>query len=617
MAVRETGEQIRTAFKHNWKSFLGIHVAANIFSVVVLTPLATLLMGMLILASGQTALKDEDILFFALTPTGSVILLLIAAAYTTMVIFEIAAMIVAAYRLESGKKVGPAGIIREMLSIVWPLFRLALQMIGRTAMTAAPFVAVSALVFFSFVNEFDINYYLTHRPVEFWWATALITLCLLFMSGVLLRMFSGWFLALPLLLLKGETPFNALRTSRASVAPLHRPITMAMLTLIMLNLGLFAMVSLLVDVGMDGAVTVAGNSLQLLAYLLGAVLIIWFLASFTITLIGNSILCLLILHIFNRMFDGEGIRRTADKTASTIPARTLHVSAFGGAAIMVILVVAAGLAINVMMDRFDLEDHSKIIAHRGASAGAPENTLAAMELAISEGAEWIEVDVQETSQGEVVVIHDKDLKRIGGSDLSVFETPLAKLQSVDIGSWMDPSFGDQRIPTLQQLLATCKDRINVIIELKYYGREEQLEDRVVKIVEAAGMQGQVAVMSLSYQGTQKLKSIRPDWKVGLLSSVAIGDITRLNVDFFAINANFASRTFVRLAQKRGREVLVWTVNDPVSMSAMMSKGVNGIITDKPGLAYRTRTERAGLDIHERMIIQLASFIGQKPSRHTQ
>jgi len=240
-----------------------------------------------------------------------------------------------------------------------------------------------------------------------------------------------------------------------------------------------------------------------------------------------------------------------------------------------------------------------------------------MEQAIKDGADWVEIDVQETRDGEVVVIHDADLKKIGGIGLRVFDASLAELQSVDIGSWKNPSFSDQRIPTLQQLLELCKNRIKVLIELKYYGQERHLEERVVEIVEAAGMQDQIRVMSLSYPGIQKVSSIRPQWSVGLLASVSFGDITRLEADFFAVNASFASRAFIRNIHNRGKKVLVWTINDPVSMSAMMSKGVDGIITDKPQLATNIKLERAELSVHQRIMIQLASFIGKQAHRPEQ
>jgi glycerophosphoryl diester phosphodiesterase len=301
----------------------------------------------------------------------------------------------------------------------------------------------------------------------------------------------------------------------------------------------------------------------------------------------------------------------------TGPDRPWRVSGVKWAGVALLVSFTIGLAINIMAHRLDLEDNTLVIAHRGASADAPENTLAAMELAIREGADWVELDVQETREGEIVVIHDSDLKKIGGSGLKVHESSLAELQNVDIGSWKDPSFSDQRVPTLRQVLELCKNRINIVIELKYYGHEERLEERVAELVEAAGMQDQIVVMSLSYPGIQKMKSIRPDWNVGLLASVAVGDITRLEADFFAINAKFASRAFIKHVHKQNQKVLVWTVNDPISMSAMISKGADGIITDKPALAVTVRNERVEMSMHQRMLIQLASFIGKEPVRPVQ
>jgi len=180
---------------------------------------------------------------------------------------------------------------------------------------------------------------------------------------------------------------------------------------------------------------------------------------------------------------------------------------------------------------------------------------------------------------------------------------------VDIGSRFDAKFSAERVPTLQQLLETCRGRIGVNIELKYYGQETRFEERVVRIVEAMNMQDDIVAMSLNYAGVQKLRSLRPDWTIGLLSSVAIGDLTQLDADFFAINGRFASRRFIRHAHDRERGTLVWTINDPVQMSAMMSKGVDGIITDRPGLANEVRAQRGKLSVVERFMIQFASLFG--------
>ena len=149
--------QILEAFRLNWKLFLGIHIAVNVFSLLVLTPLVTLLMGWLILISGHTALTDEDILFFALSPVGMIIMLLAGAMYATVVVFQQAAMITAAHNVTSGNAVSISRLVRYLVVKFWPLFRLALHMVGRTTLVATPFIAVSALIYFYFLTEFDIN----------------------------------------------------------------------------------------------------------------------------------------------------------------------------------------------------------------------------------------------------------------------------------------------------------------------------------------------------------------------------------------------------------------------------------------------------------------------------
>ena len=151
--------------------------------------------------------------------------------------------------------------------------------------------------------------------------------------------------------------------------------------------------------------------------------------------------------------------------------------------------------------------------------------------------------------------------------------------------------------------------MKVVVELKYYGGEVRFEERVIEIIESRNMQDRVVLMSLSYAGVEKLNALRPDWNVGLLSSVVIGNISRLNADFFAVNGRLATRGFIRSVHDRKHKVLVWTINDPAEITAMISKGVDGIITDRPGLAKSIREQRAELEAHELLIIRLASLLG--------
>ena len=111
-------------------------------------------------------------------------------------------------------------------------------------------------------------------------------------------------------------------------------------------------------------------------------------------------------------------------------------------------------------------------------------------------------------------------------------------------------------------------------------------------------------------------ALRPNWRVGLLAATAIGDMTRLEADFLAVNTGMATTDFIRRARKAGRDVYVWTVNDPLSMSRMISRGAVGLITDEPALAREVLSERAKLSTSERLLLQVADLFDLKMNTKT-
>ena len=277
---------------------------------------------------------------------------------------------------------------------------------------------------------------------------------------------------------------------------------------------------------------------------------------------------------------------------------------------LVIGLVVSGLTGASLLSDIQTQDKFTIVAHRGAAGKAPENTLAAVQQAIEDKADWIEIDVQETADGKVVVIHDSDFMKLAGNEIKVWDATLAQMGDIDIGSWFDPSFSAERVPTLREVLETARGKAKVVIELKYYGHDQKLEQRVVDIVEAAGMIDETAIMSLKYDAVRKVRVLRPDWKIGLLSATAIGELSNLDTDFLAVATGMVSAGFVRRAHEAGKQVFVWTVNDPISMSSMMSLGVDGIITDEPDMARKVLADRAELSSVERLLIHTALLFGQ-------
>ena len=280
----------------------------------------------------------------------------------------------------------------------------------------------------------------------------------------------------------------------------------------------------------------------------------------------------------------------------------------GVAAIAALAVVAVAL-FNLGMSRRN--QPVAVIAHRGASLAGPRNTLAAFRLAIEQGADYIELDVQESADGEVLVVHDSDLMSVAGVPMEIWNTPAATLRSVDIGSHAGPQFSGERVSTLVDALELCKGKVRVVVELKSYGHNQRLEEKVAAIVEAAGMENDCIFMSMDHTTAWKMKHLRPEWRVGVLVAKAFGDVRTLGADFLAVEARMATPRFVRRAHRAGQDVYVWTVNDPAWMLNAMSRGADGLITDRPDLARQVVARRAGLSDAERVAVALLIRVGAR------
>jgi glycerophosphoryl diester phosphodiesterase len=221
----------------------------------------------------------------------------------------------------------------------------------------------------------------------------------------------------------------------------------------------------------------------------------------------------------------------------------------------------------------------------------------------------VELDVQESSDGVVLVAHDSDLMKVARVPLKIWSSTAAQLRAVDIGSYYSSTYADQRVPTLAEALAACKGVSHVNIELKDYGHNQQLEERVIGLVEAARMEQQIVTMSLSRAMVAKMKRLRPSWTSGLLIAKSIGDVARLPVDFLAIESSLARRDLIRSAHAVGKPVYVWTVNDPERMIRLMGLGVDGLITNRPALAKEIVVAHASMNPAERLFLFVMTRLG--------
>ena len=604
-SVYNTIADIGRQFLANWTRFLAIHLAVSVLVFAILTPAAGVLLRLAVSLSGSAALSDQDILFFILSPAGFVSLLVLGSVFSIIVFLEHAALLVVGQSISAGSQVSMVQALLFLAGRSARLFRLALQVLMRVLVNLLPFVLLIYLLYLWLVSKYDINYYLAERPPE--WRLAVALGAIVGTAGAfnLLRLFINWIFCLPLLLFSNRTPTQALADSRAAVRGHRIAIGAWLASWLAATLAATAIVSALLTLAGMSLIPLAVTSIQTLLLALGLVSLAGFLLYFCVTFAASSWLSLLVVKwLGERGLQGKTSPRALAEAAERNP--LLGNRRVLGWALAVGVLAATGLAF-VLIERLQFTTPTEVMAHRGASNAAPENTLAAVQAAIDSGAQWVEIDVQETADGEVVVIHDSDLMKVGSSPLTVAGSTLEQLRQVDIGSWFGPEFADQRVPTLEEVLELSRGRIGVNIELKYYGGEVALEQSVVDIVEQAGMANQVIAMSLSHGGIQTLHSLRPEWTVGLLSSVSVGLLAALDVDFLALNGRAATRHMIRQAHQHGKQVMVWTVNDAITMASMIGRGADALITDEPALAVSVLDEYEQLEPAQRLLIQLADF----------
>ncbi len=223
----------------------------------------------------------------------------------------------------------------------------------------------------------------------------------------------------------------------------------------------------------------------------------------------------------------------------------------------------------------------EITAHRGASKNYPENTMAAFEGASLLGTDWIELDVQQTKDGEIVVSHDMNLMRTAGINKDIIDLTYDELKEIDVGSFFKKEYKDERIPLLQDVLRMAWEKnLRLNIEIKPSGREVDFEQKVVDLIRKYYFEERCVVASQSYEVLETIKKIDSNVKTVYVTSIALGNMTKLEAaDIFSVESFNASKTLVKRIHNNGKEIWVWTVNAEENMQKMMELGVDNIITD--------------------------------------
>jgi len=228
-----------------------------------------------------------------------------------------------------------------------------------------------------------------------------------------------------------------------------------------------------------------------------------------------------------------------------------------------------------------------VSAHRGASAKAPENTLAALDAAWRAGATLAEIDVQLTRDGHVVLMHDRTVNRTTSGRGRVKDLTLEELRALDAGRWFDPAFHGERVPTLREAIEGARGKLVLLVELKHYPfREVPLVDRTIELVDDLRAEEDVVLAGFDHVDLRDIKRRRPGWALEMIYNARLADpagaIRATGASLVSLEPEFALPEDIQLMHETGAAALT-TLDRPEDAARLLSWGLDVLESGDPAM----------------------------------
>jgi len=591
--------------KLRWKEVVSFAIAFRLVNWVLLAPLSAIILRSFLTRWGRASVGNFEVVSFLLSPTGLLAIIVVGAISLATLYLELAGLM----RLLDNERVtwwqaltGPA---THYPRLVW----LGIRQLILYLLILTPFLLGIGALYFVLWRGRDLNGLLVLKPPVFWLGGALAGALLAVYSVIAGRLFLKWILALPIILFdSGVTVRQALARSSERTNQRLKEIAKAVGTWAVAQTLLTTAIVVLLKYFSAWVLQQSGSSLAWAVPVTAALLTLHGFALAGLSVIGTVSFAGLVLTLYRqsglRREEPEPIQvRTGPRTLITAPRLII------GSLLTLIVLTIRGM--HSSLDSLELQDQLQITAHRAGAANAPENSVAALRRAIIDRADWAEIDVQRTKDDAIIVLHDTDLARVGGGKRQVGQTTLQEIQQFDIGKLQGPEFAGERIPTFDAFLEAARNQpIGLTVELKPHGKddEEPLTRLAIAAIRRAGMLDQCRLCSQSYESLMIARRLEPGLKVGWIGANALGDLTKLNVDFLMLKTDLCTEQLVERATLQGMAVHAWTVNDPGWIPRLLDREVENVITDDPVLIRERLDEIRRLDTVDRLILRARSAL---------
>lgn len=625
--LTQLGNALLRTLRDHLRPLIAYHLLFTLLASALLVPAVAWVSQRFLAQLNRTVVTTDALLALLFSPLG-LLVMLVGLGFTFLLIYwQQAGMLQVAVRPKDNH-------YRLAFEALWLSTRrlpalavLVILQVGAHLLLLAPFMMALTWLYDLWLSGVDPYYLQRIRPPVLWYflacATPLVVIWMILAAWLYLR----WLLALPLVSLESCSPYQALTRSVYLTRGWHRSIGVAVLTLLLIIISLPIITTWLFDTLVTpllwwlpehNAVLIPA----MLAYLTGYVLV-----TLTITFLGIATNALLSACLYLQLAHHEP--RPAPPSHDAHPGRMAW-------AIELSVLLLAGLQAWWILNSFEIRDNVAIIAHRGSSMVAPENTLAAVSQALEDGADAVELDVRLSADNQVMLYHDRTLARLTSDPREFGDLTRSELSKFDVGSWFGDAFQGERIAGLDEALAAVRGRASLMIDMKALpGQEERLAQAVIDAlgqesdiryrcwatqqealtaVTACGFPNALMDMRLATTSPALVRYIKqqaPGLRVTLLAQLILpGTLDRRQFDALGLRHNRISAQEVRLAALFGYEIHAWTVNDRARMSALIDLGVDAIITDYPDRLHALTEDRRALSDGGLLLVKLRNWLRQ-------
>lgn len=585
------------------RALLTFYLFFSGLAMAALTPAITWALASLRPVTGRAAISTGGIMEFLVSPGGILWAVVTLNLSVLVILLQQAGMTLIAAS-------PPYRHYRTALSALWgaarkfpALIQLTLIQVFAHLLVAMPFLVAIGLAWFSLLADFDPYLLRLEKPPELWWfaGSALLALVgLILCNGTL---YLRWILSVPCLMLEGASPIRALTASTGLTRGHKGHATGVLSSGFAAVLLLPVLVTLAFDQIAAALFAILPEQTSVLVPFVVILIACYLLIGIAVTFFGTAAYGAFIVSLYQRA-SGNNVSAPEPSLRYPMP-ENAGPKAWIAEALVIIL--AFGQA-WLVLGSLEQQEEVTITAHRGSALKAPENTISAIEQAIEDGADYIEIDVQITADGVPVLWHDSDMKRIFGLRERVSETSFADIRDLDAGTWFDRQFGDERIATLADAIDTVRGRAGLFIDLKPDRHTPHLARAVVDLLHQQDFVDGTMVAAADWSTLQEVKRLEPGLKTTLLAQFVVGPLWEDNYDVLGLRMNRATPAAVARAHRSGNELHVWTVNQPAAMSRFIDMGVDNIITDRPDVLSDLLQKRASLSDTELLATKLRNWL---------